>query len=317
VIDPEVLADARGENEWVVASIIDIRGFTSHSMEAVEAALFLKTVYGRILKQFVPKGVFAKLTGDGVLVVEPYEPGTLKAALEASIPRWLDLVIEFRTMTEKDPEIRFPVPTQLGVGVEFGAASRLISGTQTLDFFGKPLNVAARLCDLARPSGVVMSDVAALPKRLQKRFETDQVYLKGISELSRVPIWYTKDMTSIPPFAKYPLVEPDWSTVAADLPMTLLSQLAQTDTNFVVTLKERPLGDEVIIHVRYSIRGRAGFQTQLTGDDDVIYSVEAGKTRVRIRTPKLLAYLESRGVGPRAKPRVTVSFPRRPRNEDK
>jgi class 3 adenylate cyclase len=69
----------------------------------------------------------------------------------------------------------------LGIGIAAGSASRLIAGDTTFDYTGRPLNVASRLMDIARPAGVVLEetlDFEALSDETQELFARDQVFLK-------------------------------------------------------------------------------------------------------------------------------------------
>jgi hypothetical protein len=69
-----LLADAAGESQWVVAINLDIRGFSSRmSANPSETALYLKKVYARILDSYFTNLSFFKPTGDGLLVVIPFE----------------------------------------------------------------------------------------------------------------------------------------------------------------------------------------------------------------------------------------------------
>lgn len=308
-----LLAEARGENEWVVASMIDIRGFTSYPMEAVQAALFLQLVYLRILDEYVREDAFVKLTGDGVLVVEPYTPGELGLALDDAVGRWLKLDTEFPRIAAGNPEIRFPVPTKIGIGVDHGAASRLLSGEVTIDFFGTPLNTSARLCDLARPRGIVISDTTAMESALRRRFGRQAgVYLKGMGESAQRTVYYLKRETVIPAYALQPFDEPEFEQDSHDVAVTILRRLAGNVTTYDLDLRSRPLDHDLSVRVWYTLRGLVGrAYSDLEAGTHYRYELDPNGPTVRFFTVALLEKLEEQGVGPRSSVVLSVRYRKR------
>ena len=97
----------------------------------------------------------------------------------------------FGQITADDYMINFPVPQKLGVGIARGSATRLISDGGVLDYTGRCLNLAARLMDKARPSGVVFADIHAkqlMTPEVALLFTSDEVCIRGISEQEPIPI---------------------------------------------------------------------------------------------------------------------------------
>jgi class 3 adenylate cyclase len=208
----KLLPRASGHSEWVVAINADIRGFSSHMAgDPAVTALYLRRVYGAILRDYFRGASFFKPTGDGLLVIIPFPEGRQRLAIaERLVDDSLRLVESFPTITGEDPLLPRQLPRHLGVGLSVGSTSRIATGDVTLDYTGPALNIASRLMDLARPLGVVV-DAALLPDSvpagIASRFEQDGVYLKGVAESTPLAIRYTADIgTSIPERFRQPLV---------------------------------------------------------------------------------------------------------------
>jgi len=198
----KLLESAKGEPEFVIAAVIDIRGFSSFAerVDSIQAAAYLRRVYSKIIDGYLQGAKFCKLTGDGLVVVFPCSENVEHVAAKV-LKSFIRLVNEFPRLCEGDPLINFDVPKKLGIGLSRGAATRLISEGITLDYSGKPLNAAAKLMDLARPSGLVLDDsygVELMPKPIKSVFESTRVYLSGISEGSLSRVYYTEGITKIP-----------------------------------------------------------------------------------------------------------------------
>lgn len=104
--------------------------------------------------------------------------------------------------------VNFDVPGNLGIGLARGAATSLTSGDKVLDYSGRPLNLASRLMDLARPSGVVFDTSLGhelLPESTQEQFFQESVYVKGIAESAPISVYCLKGRTRVPDFNKSPM----------------------------------------------------------------------------------------------------------------
>lgn len=206
----QLLRTATGDSRFVVVVFLDIRGFSSFAKlaESSESAVFLKSVYGSIIEDFFDDASFFKPTGDGLLVVLDYEETTLKDVVEKAVETSVRLVDAFPTICADDPMINFDVPVDLGIGLSRGAATRLHSGDTILDYSGRPLNLAARLMDIARPSGVVFCDtlgVDLLDKAYLDQFDAADVYVKGLAEDEPMSVHYLARRTVIADSYKRPL----------------------------------------------------------------------------------------------------------------
>lgn len=153
----QLLPNARGVSEFVIAAFLDIRSFSRFSMEveSPETAEYVKRVYIAALDNYFPNATFFKPTGDGLMIIIPFTEPSLREVANDAVAQSLRLVNDFSALVAGDPMINFDTPQRAGVGLSRGAACRLISGRQTLDYSGRVLNTAARLTNLARPAGVV------------------------------------------------------------------------------------------------------------------------------------------------------------------
>lgn len=204
----KLLHAAEGKSQFVVAVFLDVRGFSAWMTDSSKSAVYLKSIYTKILDDYFAEADFFKPTGDGLLVVLDHDEASLESTVQAAVSRGISLVEDFVTLTDGDRMVNFDVPTKLGVGVARGSATRLISGRETLDYSGEPLNLAARLMDLARPSGVVFDaslGIELLDKGTAARFVEEEVYVKGISEDAPMSVYALRDRVVIPEFNRFPI----------------------------------------------------------------------------------------------------------------
>lgn len=206
----EKLEDAQGRSESTVIVFCDIRSFSQFSREheSPDIAMFIKRFYSLLLNDYFVNAVFAKPTGDGLLIVYRYDDKTLLTVSQEVFSQCFKVIQDFHSMFSNDLMINFKTPAYCGFGVSRGPSCCLYSGSMILDYSGQLLNLAARLNDYARPFGIVVDgnyQTAALPKDLAGRFEQKEVVLKGISEDKPYPILVSKQQVVIPESAKLPL----------------------------------------------------------------------------------------------------------------
>jgi class 3 adenylate cyclase len=211
----EQLATARHESQIVIAINVDIRGFSRFSLEveSVEASIFIKKFYDRLLSTYFTDPAFFKPTGDGMLMIFPVEESELEERTNGLVEQSLRLLEDFPRMFEEIPIINFPVPTGVGIGMARGAASRLVAGDIVLDYSGKVLNLASRLMDMARPSGMLLDGTIGfqlLRPELAERFEPDDIYVKSVAERKAITVRLTKGLTTIPESAHHPIDRLRW-----------------------------------------------------------------------------------------------------------
>lgn len=196
-----LLPNAHAESCQVVATFLDIRSFSAFAArsESFDAAIYLRSVYQKVLSGVFPDADFFKPTGDGLLVVHqlPSASEDVPPFVSSILRRCVSLTEDFGRITDDDFMVNFPVPLQLGIGVARGSVTRLVSGSLVLDYTGRCLNLAARLMDKARPSGVVFADPHAarlMDEELAPSFSSDRVCIRGIAEETPIAVSITDDV---------------------------------------------------------------------------------------------------------------------------
>ena len=249
----DLLPQAKGESHVVVVVFLDVRGFSSFAKiaESSEAALFLRSIYVKILDNYFPDASFFKLTGDGLLIILDYDESSLRNVVNKSLQESIRLVTEFPGLTSDDPMVNFDVPSALGIGIARGAATALISNKKVLDYSGRSLNIASRLMDLARPRGVVFSESlgwSLIDEEIGGRFEEEQVYVKGIAEDFPMDVYVLRDEVVVPATNKRPMNRYEWQVLPTqELTFKKFSERG----SYVHTLPVEPaLIDDIRVHVR-------------------------------------------------------------------
>lgn len=202
----ELLADARGASDLVVAIFVDVRGFSSFSTkhDSRDVVNFVKHIYTKILKDYFLTATFVKPTGDGLMIIFSYgeNEDNVTTLVIGIIEKCQKLVHDFETFCADNPVLNFDVPNKIGIGMSRGSAHKLVSGNEIVDYSGHVLNLAARLMELARPAGLVLeagviAGVNPLPAPLQN-FIAVKAYPKGVAENRPVTIYVDNQMTTIP-----------------------------------------------------------------------------------------------------------------------
>jgi class 3 adenylate cyclase len=309
-----LLDAAKGSSEFAVVVNVDIRGFSkfSKSVESIQVAAFIKRVYRRLIDEYFSSAAFFKPTGDGLLIIITYDEGNLIEVITGAVETSFRLVSEFGQVCAGDPMINFPVPSKVGIGMARGSVSKIASGDKILDYSGAVLNLASRLMDLARPSGVVLEGAIGfdhLTDELKRAFVKDSVYVRSIAEQHPIEIYYTKD-TQILALNKYPINETRWAT--KDDARTL-GQMKKLAPSFMYRLSKR-LRDpgQIKVTVRYpTIVGGKVLKGFHRGHDfsHFQYHVEAGTPYVRLEMDKLVKYLRDQGVRDRMRVRIEIAYP--------
>jgi class 3 adenylate cyclase len=208
--------DALGRSEFVIIVVCDIRNFSGFSAgrEAPEMAIFISKFYEKLLSQYFTDAVFAKPTGDGLIMAFNHKANQtdLLAVAKSVLNECQKANNEYPKMLTDDLMINFSLPERIGFGVARGTAFCLFAGEEIIDYSGQILNLAARLNDLAKPGGIVIDEsflFDAIPPELQNIFRTEEVYIRGIAEDSPRKIFCSNDVT-IPESAKQPLKSDIW-----------------------------------------------------------------------------------------------------------
>lgn len=235
---------ADGRSEFVIAVVVDIRDFSAFSRnhEAPDIAMFVKKFYATLLKSYFTEAVYAKPTGDGLIMLFKYSEKTLSKVSGHVILNCLKAVDDFPQMLAADPMLNYQIPDRIGFGVARGTAFCLYAGREIIDYSGQVLNLASRLNDFARPKGVVidgsyLSD--AIPENLRSEFLEDGcVYIRGIYESTPTKIYYSKSV-KIDESVKHPIAEVEWKKVEHKIKYSEINKM--TFTNYMLDLNSEVL----------------------------------------------------------------------------
>ncbi len=309
----EALEDATGESKFVIVVFIDIRGFSAFSKqcESPDTVMFLKRVYTKLIDSYFAFASFYKSTGDGLLFTIPFDEKNLEEMCQKVITSCLACHSEFRNICNNDPMITFEVPDKIGIGVARGTACCLISGDTIIDYSGRLLNLASRLTQLARPSGIVIEGsfgINLLSEEQKGSFAEERVYLDGIFEDEPIRVCFTKEFTTIPLRNRRPIAANRWRHQEEINPFRHFLKLGI----FQYGLESEPLNpDDISVTVEYPsvVKGRIlkGY-SKVHRFDDFNYKVEAGKHLVQIDFRELCRRLEQRQVKKNMNVRVSIDY---------
>lgn len=142
--------------------------------------------------------------------------------------------------------VNFEVPVDLGIGITRGAATRLASGDLTLDYSGRPLNLAARLMDLARPRGVVFANSlltgVSLPQATAEQFLHEVVYVRGMHDTTPLEV-FVSGSVQVPARNRSPL---DGTSFESPVDVEKFSQFEQRAPEFVHRPPVEPLDPRTV-----------------------------------------------------------------------
>jgi class 3 adenylate cyclase len=311
----KLLATARGESHFVVVVFLDVRGFSSFAAiaESAASALYLQRAYLRILDHYFENADFFKPTGDGLLILKKYEPETLDTVVRECVADAVRLVDEFGSICESDPMVNFDVPSEVGIGMSRGPATALISKKKVLDYSGRPLNLASRLMDLARPSGVVFDrslGIELLTPEIAKEFSEEQAYIKGLAEEEPVAVWALKNRTVIPEFNRRPLNRHTRRLeTSEELP---LKEVTARGASFIQPLSRNPASTEsIVVNVKAPMptsTGRAHAKMRLLPKFPLLYTEHLGKPAAYMNCVEIGRVLADKGVKPSWLVTLTVEY---------
>ena len=151
----------QGSSEFVIAVIIDVRGFSSFAMEveSVKTTAFLKRIYIEMIDRYFGNASFIKPTGDGLLLAFPHDETNLKEVVSYVVRSSMACLADFAKLCDGDDMINFNIPDKVGIGISRGTATNVVSHGSTIDYSGRPFNIASRLMDLTRSSGVILDSM--------------------------------------------------------------------------------------------------------------------------------------------------------------
>jgi class 3 adenylate cyclase len=308
------LETATGHTQHVVALIFDIRGFTNFCKgeDSFNIANFVRRVYIRVIGDFFPEATFYKPTGDGLLVIFSCLPGKESEITNNVVNRSVTLINEFPTLCKNDKLVYFKTPSNIGVGISRGSACCISSGDEVVDYSGKPLNLASRLSDMARPLGVVFDESVSscMPaENLSKDFRCEKVFVKGLSEEEPISVYATK-CTTIPSSYERKPNKFRWVSEESTITLETLSKI--TANTFSVILRSVPADEnEIVASISFSELGGVGrkmysIKKKAPG---LSYSTQGEEHMLDFDRKRLIKGLEKRNVKPNDPLKVRVSYP--------
>jgi len=216
----EALEHAKGESGYVFAVVADIRGFSTFSQrhESPDVATYIKRVYIRLIDDYFPFATFYKATGDGLLMAVPFEAENLAEMANKVVASCLRCLDDFGTICCDDPMVNFDTPKRIGFGIARGTACCLTSEGTILDYSGHLINLASRLMDLARPSGVVLDGafgIGLLDAETQSLFATEEVFIRSVAESEPATVYVLQEVVQIQEEARRPIAREVWEQVSA------------------------------------------------------------------------------------------------------
>jgi hypothetical protein len=137
--------------------------------------------------------------------------------------------------------------------------------------------------DLARPRGVVFDDtlgIQLLRADVAKRFQPEQVYIKGLAEREPLRIHYTKERTQILNSSKQPLDQIRWEEQRDTV---TLSSMRTREIFRIPLIKHSSDPAAIRLQFEFQELDTTGKQTGLltvvhSDSDDFKYVSEAGKS---------------------------------------
>ena len=292
----DLLAEAQGKSEFVIAVVADVRGFSTFSKqhESTDIAMFIKRFYMRLMDDYFSKAGFFKTKGDGLLMTFPYSESNLQDVAHYVINNCFQCLVEFPEICAGDPMINFKTPENIGFGITRGTTCCLYAGDEIIDYSGHLLNLASRLMDIARPSGIVIDSNfmhEIIPEDLRSSFKKANVFLRSISEEKPYSIFYLKDYVRISEAFLSPMAEDNWHTIYKTLKTHELAGFG----NLSISLPVEPKHDtEIKVAMIYPkmVKRRAvkGYRTHKVFKD-FEYHNEANESKITLDFKEAYKYL--------------------------
>ncbi len=310
----ELLNDAEGVSEFIIAVNVDIRGFSEFSrrVESPDAAMYVKRVYIRLIDECFTDASFFKPTGDGLLLTFPYKENNLEEVFGATMQKCWKAIKIFPRICERDPMINFSVPKNIGIGIARGTACRITSNNATVDYSGHVLNLASRLMDIARPCGIVFADQfgeTLLGEKKIKKFNESEVYLKGIAEDRPIQIFYSRGLTKISPIHKSPLNKVSWKTIHEVKTRFEMEQLTE---EFYYDLEAQPTDtDKILVEAAYPIvKGGTTIKDAVAiFSPDFTYEAKGDEHKVLVGIGNIIKQAIKNGVKEDGKIEIKIKYP--------
>jgi class 3 adenylate cyclase len=300
----ERLENATGKPEHVIAVNLDIRGFSSfcERNESANVVTYIREACKNLIDRHFPQAPFIKMTGDGLLIVSPCEKGSLDEDANYALNACQKVHESFPSLVD-DPMVNIKKPQKIGIGLSRGAAFRIVANGGTLDYSGRVLNLASRLMNLARPSGIVfdcefLNGITA-PSDLEKTFSKSKVWLWGIAESDPIEIYYSKAYgTSVPAMYRKRLDVRKWMTEEGSWSFENIESKAKNNLRIVFILDREPRdAGEIIVKVEYppDMASKLDSAGYVLPGEFFQYLFVGGEPKVAIRSGLLVGRLRQLG----------------------
>jgi class 3 adenylate cyclase len=279
----EALVDAQGRSEFVIVVVADIRGFSAFSTtnESPNIAMFIKRFYLKLINNYFKEANFVKPTGDGLLMTFRYSEQDLLNVSERVVEACLTCLNDFPTICKDDPMINFLVPQAIGFGIARGTACCLFSGEQILDYSGHLLNLASRLNDLARPSGIVFDGnylSAVIPEAQRRMFKEQKVFLRSIAEDRPITVFYLDKYVEVSELSLSPLAGENWKTIVKTFTKAQFYKLGIWEQDLPTPVKSR---DKIKVTIAAPKKGMKGL-LEVVEVKDFSYSEKGSNPTIEI-----------------------------------
>lgn len=191
VFEGQVEIQKGGELRRTTVLFADIRGYTtlSQKLKAQELVDVLNGYFERMVEViFKHEGTLDKFVGDAVMALFG-APVSHADDPERAIQTALDMLDTLKLFND-DNAHRLDAPLSIGIGINTGdVVAGYFGNSRALEYtvVGDPVNIGSRLCSIARPSEILISEETY--KLVQHRYaveEREPVLLKGRSQPSRV-----------------------------------------------------------------------------------------------------------------------------------
>jgi class 3 adenylate cyclase len=313
----KALEDARGQSESIFAVVADIREFSlfSKNHESPDVATYIKRVYIGLIDNYFPFAKFYKATGDGLLIAVPFDAHNLQEVAQKTVGACLNCVSEFADICHGDPMVNFATPDKIGFGIARGTACCLVSRNTVLDYSGHLLNLASRLMDHARPSGIVLDGafgIELLDEETQGLFVAEKVCMRSVAETEPVTVYTLKGVVEIPEEARRPLSLETWEIESRT---HKVRHWRKTDVpTYAVDLPKRlKRSDGIIVELRYRPRRRPKTAAtrvifQRLSADAYVYTVLANQPCVFVKLDALIGFANQRKLTAEQELELRISY---------
>ena len=215
------IESAEGRSEFVIVVVCDVRGFSKFSTEreSPDTAMFIKRFYLQLLTLYFTEAAFAKLTGDGLIIIYKYNEQTLGEVSDNVITNCFKALTDYKNMFTDDPMINFQIPQNIGFGVGRGTSCCLFSKREILDYSGQLVNLVSRLNDLARPSGIVVDGSylqSVIPESARDQFSAQNVFIRGISETKPLQVFCSSEV-KLSSHHLFPMDQDNWKQIENEM----------------------------------------------------------------------------------------------------